>query len=37
VQVAVDVVTMAARTCKIARFDAAVHVGPGIPALFSGP
>jgi len=36
-QVAVDVVTMAARTCKIARFDAAVHIGKGIPALFNGP
>lgn len=36
-QVAVDIVTMAARSCKIARFDAAVHVGKGIPALFSGP
>jgi hypothetical protein len=36
-QVAVDVVTMAARACKIARFDAAVHVGKGIPSLFSGP
>jgi hypothetical protein len=36
-QVAVDVVTMAARGSKITRFDAAVHVGKGIPSLFSGP
>jgi hypothetical protein len=36
-QIAVDVVTMAARQCAIARFDAAVHVGKGIPALFNGP
>ena len=36
-QVAVDVVTAAARTASIARFDAAVHVGKGIPALFNGP
>jgi hypothetical protein len=36
-QIAVDVVTMAARNLKIARFDAAVHVGKGIPALFNGP
>jgi hypothetical protein len=37
VQVAVDCVTMCARNCKIERFDAAVHVGRGIPSLFSGP
>lgn len=36
-QVAVDIVTMSARACKIERFDAAVHVGKGIPSLFSGP
>lgn len=36
-QVAVDIVTMAARGAKIERFDAAVHVGKGIPSLFSGP
>ncbi|MBC7792369.1 MAG: hypothetical protein H7Z43_01570 [Clostridia bacterium] len=37
VQVAVDCVTMSARACKIERFDAAVHIGRGIPSLFSGP
>lgn len=37
VQVAVDCVTMAARACKIERFDSACHVGRGIPSLFSGP
>jgi hypothetical protein len=36
-QIAVDVVTMAARSVTVARFDAAVHVGKGIPALFNGP
>lgn len=36
-QIAVDVVTMSARNSKIARFDAAVHVGKGIPSLFAGP
>lgn len=36
-QMAVDVVTQAARHAKLKRFDAAVHLGPGIPSLFSGP
>jgi hypothetical protein len=36
-QVAVDVVTAAARQAKVSRFDAAVQVSHRFPAIFSGP